>query len=667
MVVIINSKYQEAITLPSPRTAFRMTNQVTGEVITSVGEGLLVDASWEFLSEGFVGEFPTWKLKTTFMYLGDKKSYVGDEFYCETGAYSQDNTGYTDLNWIPVGYFKVSEEGQTTDEIMKQISLVLYDRADRLNKKYVPIEFPLTGLELRNVIASQFDLQFSPTQKPLKFDDRIFASINVSLGQEITYKEVLRMYAQLNMANVYIDRTGYLCIKSVFDTQGIDAEVSNFDYDSFKQEVSYGPINSLIYSNKAQGDEQSYQEIESKDDESISGNGKTSLEFSNTIFIDPLSLEEQQIIIDDLFQVINGFSYTPFDLNYFARPDFDPYDLLPLRNMEGQMGHVPITTLTFNYNGGLIGSMKTKKLPETLPKSEIPNIFERINNAEIRVSRFENTITMIVQEIDEQGERLIQSEQSLEGFKQTVYTKDETNEYVNETITTAEEGITNKFSKAGGVNLIRNSSLYHGLPNSYDFWEGDILQKENPDAVSGKSLNLQAGIVKQNIKEISEGYVSLRFYFNKYGDGLDTKAQFQINQDIYDLVEDGVVELSFLASSGLIDLAFMTDTSNEFEIYDLMLNYGNEVYLPYQQSMGEFRSTNVEISERIKVESNTSNTLTYLGANGLEGYNKATGKLVFKQTDTGIVTTDLQADSANIGGLRIIRMTGTNQIWIVGS
>lgn len=398
--MLINEMYQEAITLPSPRTAFRMTDLETNEVITSVGDGLLIESPWDFVSDGFIGEFPVWKLKAMFMYLGDKKSYIDHEFYCETGAYSQDNDGmYSDIQWIPIGYFTVPKDGQTTDEIMMQISLTLYDRGSLLDKRYEPLSFPLTGLEVRSEITSLCGVEFATGQTTLRFDNFIFQSINVSSEQAITYREVLRQYAQLNMANVFVNRYGKLEIKSVFGALPIDAEVSNFDYDVFKNELPYGPINSLIYSNKPEGDDQSYQDIESKDDGSIALNGKLSLGFSNNIFIDPLSLEQQQMIVNELFTFVNGFSYTPFELNYFARPDFDPYDLLPVKDMTGNVGIVPLTSLSFNYNGGLIGVLKTKRLPGTLPKSEIPDIFERINNAEIRVDRVNNRITLEVTEL----------------------------------------------------------------------------------------------------------------------------------------------------------------------------------------------------------------------------------------------------------------------------
>ena len=70
------------------------------------------------------------------------------------------------------------------------------------------------------------------------------------------------------------------------------------------------------------------------------------------------------------------------------------------------------------------------------------------------------------------------------------------------------------------------------------------------------------------------------------------------------------------------------------------------------------------MSEEIKVESATSNTITTLGADGLRGFNKNTNNLVFRQTDSGIYAIYIEADSAKISDL-MIKKVG-NQVWISG-
>lgn len=393
----INQKFKDAITLDSPRVAFRI--KTGNEIITSVGDGLLVEANWGLVSDGFIGEFSSSQLKVSFLYT-DKVDYVGKSFEVEVGAYTFENDSYTDINWIPVGKYKVEEEGQVTDEILQQITLTMYNTPLAINDRYSELSFPLTGLQVRTQLAQRVGLDFSTSQKALMFDDYVFDAINVSVNQAISYREVFKHYAQLNLGSCYIDRSGKLVIKSVFNETALDETISNDDYDSLKNEVASGPINSIIYSNKDTGDGQDYQEIESKDETSISQNGKTSIKFSNNIFLDQLTLQEQQIQLDKLLTQVNGFSFTPFEINYFARPDFDPYDIIKLKDMKGNEAIAPLTNMEFIYNGGLTGTLKTKELPETLSKSDIPNIFERLTNAEIRVDRVKNEISLEVKDIE---------------------------------------------------------------------------------------------------------------------------------------------------------------------------------------------------------------------------------------------------------------------------
>lgn len=506
-----NQAFNDAITTHSPRVAFRMTDIDTDEVITSVGdEALLIESNWDFVSESFVGEFPLTKMKAKFMHDA-KKSYVGHSFECEVGAYTfDDEQGYTDINWMPIGAFTVSEDGQKTDEILKEIELTMYDKGEALDKRYEPLNFPLTGLQIREQIAQRAGLTFASTQQTLLYDDYVFDKLNLSENQAITDREVLRHYAQINMANGFINRYGELEFKPVFEAATVDINISNFDYDELKHEVPYGPLNSLIYDNTAEGDDEAYQSIEAKDEASVSEHGKKALRFSNNIFLDPLSLEKQQLEIDKIFNLINGFTYTPFDLEYFARPDLDPYDLIKLKGMDDEDTIVPITSMSFTYNGGLIGSLKTKELPESLPKSEIPNIFDRVKNAEIRVDRVDNRITL---ETSNRETQYVELYDATEKISQDVNVLDDRTAQLSLTIDKVNTSVSN--FRSGNILLngagefdnydhwtfpTTNEPIRHhaGMRHAKGMTQFSIFEiRESPYCESGRTMNFfQKGIAK---------------------------------------------------------------------------------------------------------------------------------------------------------------------------
>ena len=240
-----------------------------------------------------------------------------------------------------------------------------------------------------------------------------------------------------------------------------------------------------------------------------------------------------------------------------------------------------------------------------------------------------------------------------------------TTEATNELIVGATNGLINTFSKSGGNNLIQNASLFFGTVNLYDYWSGNLEQVSSDLSVSKKALKLKNNTVTQVISRIGVGDISIRFAFKKIGTGVGTTLQYKINNTTFDILPtEGVVELSFYNSSGSDSLSFICNQDDQFIIYDLMMNYGKEIYLPYQQAMNELKSSTVSISENIKVESNVSNTITILGTEGLTGYNKTNGSIVFKQTETGLYSAYMKADEAEISDLMIKKIG--NQVWITG-
>ncbi len=395
----INTDFQNAITLSSPRISFRMTSG--SEIIDSFND--LISAELEFIADSFIGVIPSWKLKVLIAYDDIKPNYINTEFYVELGAYSSNNEN---IHWCPIGFFIVSEDGQKTDEIQKQVNLTLYDKISKFDVKYIPLDFPLTGKEIREEIAMRNGVVLDVNDSDLIFDYYLFNGINIGQGQNITDREVLRQYMELNMSMAFINRHGYLESRCIFNAVPISDGITKEDYSDFKLEKEFGPINSLIYSNTAVNDEESYQDIVVEDNNSIIENGKHHVRFKNNIFIDPFPLSEQESIINLLFNLILGFCYSPFDIEMFARPDFDPGDLFEIKNMEDSSFLVPITNMTLRYNGGLMGTLSTKKIPEVLSENFIPTVMDRLTNAEIRVNKVKGEITAVVESQDELEEKV---------------------------------------------------------------------------------------------------------------------------------------------------------------------------------------------------------------------------------------------------------------------
>lgn len=384
-----NVEFQNAIALTGPHVACRVT---FGATVISYTDSL-VSCSLELIAESFIGVFPSWKAKIIFIYSGDKPSYLNQECFIEMGAF---NENHTVLTWIPMGNFTVSQNGQETDVILQQITLTAYDRAATFfDKKFSQaITFPITMKNFRLAYCAAVGIELD-TLETLPLDDLVLNTLNISEGQEITYREIARQDAQANLAMAIITREGKLKLTCVFNSDPIEGGLNSNDYSTLKLENHYGPINSLVLARQATGDTQSYDDIILKNDASIAENGLCELKISNNIFLDLIREET----IATLFPVADGFIYTPFEMELFARPDFDAGDFISLENMSGGSYPVPITSMTFNYNGGLLGAMKTPALPETLTKYPAIGPVQSIRNLEIRADRANQQILLTVSNV----------------------------------------------------------------------------------------------------------------------------------------------------------------------------------------------------------------------------------------------------------------------------
>lgn len=276
--------------------------------------------------------------------------------------------------------------------------------------------------------------------------------------------------------------------------------------------------------------------------------------------------------------------------------------------------------------------------------------------------------------VDSEGNEQLISEsmsevtQNLEGFEITISdlnTNLDENYYqkqdVEQLVVNVESGLTNIFSTSGGNNLIRNSQPWFGNDLEWDYWEGEIARIPESNSANGFAFCLQNGITKQTI-ELANGNYSISFKYKRLLEVATAKVRYN-NREIV-LEEEGIIQTTGLVDTKSFCFEMECDTNNGYEIYEIMLNHGEGIYLPWMQSQNEIKTTNVSISEDIKIESNVENTTTTLGTNGLIGQNKNTKEVVFKQTEDGSYSKNAEADKGTIGGVSITKVE--KQSWITG-
>lgn len=550
------------------------------------------------------------------------------------------NKKYDDLKgtWLDTILGKVYVDDAKTEQGAITIELSCYDLAFAFDKLYRPeiFEFPMTVGEWLEAICEQANVPLATTT--FTNSDMVLES-QPYLPDEGSLRDAVREIA--GASGGFAQIIGNELHIKWFDDTTVEAE----DWFELTQSEEVPAVNVVVLGRGDLEDNIAYPEPAPENP------------YELRIDDNQILLDKEAMAIVPIYNQVSGFKYRIFKLRFSGLKGLRAGQKITYTDINGDTITTPVMSHSLKFLGGdytdpnaYESTLESVQLKETNTTYKYAgSITKSVKKTEARVDKVEGNIQLITEDV-----------KSVRDEFSNYYTMEQSNTLVQ----TAVDGLMNTFSNAGGANLISNSSLYFGSEDKYDHWDGKLVQIETPLSASKKALSLKAGKVVQNISGLAPNYLSLRFQYKKVGSALETTAKLIFDGTEYDLGEEGTIEISVNVTSGSVSVAFEASDDNQFIVYDLMLNYGEGVYLPYQQSQNELKSTQVSISEEIKVESNTENTVTTLGANGLEGKNKTTNEVVFKQTDTGTYSKRIETESAKISNL-IIEKVG-DQVWITG-
>ena len=414
---------------PSPQYKLRMT-------IDSV-ELDVIDASFEFVADSFIGVFPSWKCvaKIDYNEIGSVPNYRNKQAIIEAGSVINEVVTY-----IPIGTFIVDENGQTINQNEFEVTLTMYDFAYyNFNKLYVPsVTYPCTGLEIINDIANQAGISLASWDE-LTLDSFIFnQQPNFSSG-DTSLREMIIHYAMANLSVAFINRSGYLLFSCPFKkmspawdlraTYGfleqytyeqlasytyeeimmlsIDTSIYTLDKHDYDSSTTindvYGPVNSIALSRSAEGTDETYDDVVLNDEVSISSNGIKQLKIEDNIFLDNV----REDVIQSLFDLSNGFEYVPFNSSVFGRPDFEPGDYIIVKGFDESVYQSPLSNMTHYFNGGLLSTFKTVEIPETLAKTLASgSLTKKITRLSLQVNQAEGEIQAVAESVDAANQRI---------------------------------------------------------------------------------------------------------------------------------------------------------------------------------------------------------------------------------------------------------------------
>lgn len=239
------------------------------------------------------------------------------------------------------------------------------------------------------------------------------------------------------------------------------------------------------------------------------------------------------------------------------------------------------------------------------------------------------------------------------------YTIDQANQLVQ----TAQTGLTNTFSEAGGNNIFRNTGLWfeqNDANNPYEFWTGNVVKAKEENASNMSALLLQNNTLSQE-QLVPNGNYTVSFKYKKLVQLAEVKCIINDIEIALDSLTDKEVIQVLEVNAQHINIQFVSDTTNSCEIYDLMVNAGS-VKLAYSQNQNETTTDTVNISKGITITSSDVDVTFKANADGIRTLDR-NGNRKTEFTDTGMITTRATIEEeAEIVGLLHKRVG--NHIWV---
>ena len=368
------------------------------------------------------------------------------------------------------------------------------------------------------------------------------------------------------------------------------------------------------------------ENVDLKDDELVEEYGENWLIINDNPFA--YSLAKRQELITDILDKVKGFGYSSF----MTKTSFKPYltcgDVVQFRNRSGELVNTIILRYEQNYDEITLSA--PSEISATVNWIRPSSAIDIVKRTEIIVDRDKVRIDSLT----------AQTQTIQDNLNNNYYTIDQANILVQ----TAQAGLTNTFSEAGGNNIFRNTGLWFENSgedrqiNPYEFWNGVVVRASEDKASNSNAMLLQNTTLSQE-QIVPNGTYTVSF---KYKILIPTTiASVEINDVSYSLEAETDTEFVQVieTTSQHIKLEFICETNGGCEIYDLMVNAGG-VKLAYSQNQNETTTDTVNISKGITITSSDTDTTFKANADGIRTLDNNGNELtVF--TDRGTRTKEL--------------------------
>lgn len=408
---------------------------------------------------------------------------------------------YADLSneYINMGKYTVERPNNEITANMSQIT-AYDDLYTNLDKKYVCNIDYSDGDKTVSDLYADVCKQLGLTPVTTTFTNSTIPIADNPFTNGEKNRTVLQTVAKISCSFIDIDDdTNKIDLCWLSDSDEPDYVFNLSDYSNVEGgKIVCGPINCLIIKNSQIDDEN----VTIKDDESIATNGEHSITISEDYILYNAELRQQAI--NAIWNKVKGMKYVDCKLTtYYGKPFLKLGKYIRVYLSETEYFDTYVLKHNFTFDGTFTSVIESPAPTEQEIKTKQDiSLGEALRNTQIEVNKQKGEIRSIT-------------------TKQENIQSDITNNYYNKTsmdelLQTAESGITNTFSEAGGNNIFRNTGLWFksdtaNIQNLYN--ESFIYCTYNLDAVNKSLANVYPSstsvtsyIRSEELMEINSAY-----------------------------------------------------------------------------------------------------------------------------------------------------------------
>ena len=396
------------------------------------------------------------------------------------GIYINNNFEYVDLGDF---YIKDIEDNKGKSEMV----VTGYDKMINFMKTFkqsdLQLTYPCTMLALIQKMCEVCGVELYSTNffhADLQVDEDYFTA------QELSYRDVLEKVAESTETTIFIkDNKLYLHKLASNPVEKLDASYLT----SLTIKEKFGPVNALVL---GRGDVE--DNIEAKDDISISQNGRCEIRFDENEFVE----YQREEVIDEMFEQIKGLEYYAFEGSDVGVMWLEPCDLIEVEDSEENIYKTIYLSANITINTGISSDIEADIPEETTTEYKVTTKEEKKTlKVERLAKKNEGLIQDVIEQQTETGNKLTKVEQDIDGITQTVSSVEEQIDENNQNISQTNQKVTQIEQTVEGVtqtvenvqtNLNENYSTTEQMNSAIEQSAGEINLE-----VSQKIDNIQVG------------------------------------------------------------------------------------------------------------------------------------------------------------------------------